>query len=267
MGHERLGVLPKSRKWRQLIDDLGKPGLSSKDTAIIASRTLENVRKRYEKIADDHGVQAALKFLVAFSVYSNKDHPRKALEEIGINIPHEPTPLSVTKAAHIWIEKNQSFPEYARLAQYATGDALMIWYDEQKESKQPDLFIKNGTTTYKIWSKASSGSGFCELSRLFFAKLTERYLKFFLEREATAAISDLNNRDTFQSNLSNHIDSISKHAFESSKITQSFAAGWFNKHAKDKLPTNEALKIFLSYSFEKMREELYREENGEASIS
>ena len=50
-----------------------------------------------------------------------------------------------------------------------------------------------------------------------------------------------------------------KFAFETSRITQSFAAGWFNRYARERAPTKAELEGFLSVAFGKMREELMRE--------
>lgn len=59
--------------------------------------------------------------------------------------------------------------------------------------------------------------------------------------------------------MSRHVDDVSRHAFETAKIMQSFAAGWFNKHAKEGLPTNASMRGFLRLALGKLREELRRE--------
>ena len=94
---------------------------------------------------------------------------------------------------------------------------------------------------------------------MFLSKYTERYLKYFLEREASIALNTVQDRQNFSDNIAEHINAISKHAFETSKITQSFAAGWYNKHAKNNLPTDGEVESFLKLAFGKIREELWRE--------
>jgi hypothetical protein len=110
-----------------------------------------------------------------------------------------------------------------------------------------------------VWKRASNGAGFCELSRLFFAKFTERYLNYFLEREASAALPTIEDRERFREQLRQHVDQISQHAFETAKITQSFAAGWYNRHARQGRPAHREVEQFLSRAFGKIREELLRE--------
>ena len=71
-----------------------------------------------------------------------------------------------------------------------------------------------------------------------------------------ASISD---RDRLATQLREHIDGVSRFAFETSRITQSFAAAWFNNHARDRYPSKDESRGFLSFAFGKMREELKRE--------
>ena len=56
--------------------------------------------------------------------------------------------------------------------------------------------------------------------------------------------------------MTEHSREITNHAFEISKIMQSFAAGWFNKHALDSAPSDASVTDFLKMSFGKVREEL-----------
>jgi hypothetical protein len=46
------------------------------------------------------------------------------------------------------------------------------------------------------------------------------------------------------------------------KLTQSFAAGWYNKYAVNSLPDNKQVEAFLRMSFGKLREEFRREADG-----
>lgn len=99
------------------------------------------------------------------------------------------------------------------------------------------------------------------MARLFFAKFTERYLNYFVEREASAACRTVEQRDLLQAQLREHVDVVSRHAFETAKIAQSFAAGWYNRHAKTAAPTNDEISGFLAIAFGKLREDLRREKS------
>lgn len=259
MGHERVGTLPKTRKWRTLVGqvaDFGVPN-STVTAPDIAGQTIHNVRSRFRNAHNDPGINAAFEFLIILAVAARSEDPWETLLESGIEVPDEPTALSFAKAASIWISGNQDSLEYGKIARGAASDAIASWHYENRTS-QENLF-EFTDSSFEVWRMASNGAGFCELARLFFASFTERYLGYFLEREASAALSNIDDRDLLGKQLEDHIDDISQHAFETAKITQSFAAGWFNSNAKETVPDREAIGGFLWLAFGKIREELLRE--------
>ena len=251
MGHIRTGVLPKTQQWQDIVQQIAERHVSEAEVADIARRTIQNVRSQFRHIMRDNGVFGAFQFLVNLAVASREENPQTWLLNIGIELPDDPTPLSFAKAVSAWIEPQRESFEYSEIAQRAAGDAISSWYRENQPTTR-SLFeaLEN---PFEVWRKAGDGAGFCELSRLFFANFTQRYLAYFLDREASAALGD------FSQQLETHVDTISLHAFETAQITQSFAAGWFNTHAKEGVPSETKIEEFLSFAFGKMRAELQRE--------
>jgi hypothetical protein len=236
-------------------------GTDSVDVSDIAGQTLRNVRGRYRNIHRDEGVAAAFEFLVLLAVAARSDDPQGKLRSFGIDVPDRPTALSFTKAGHAWMAESQSSLEYGKIARGAYSDVIASWHRKHRTA-QERLFepIDN---SFEVWRTASNGAGFCELARLFFASFTERYLKYFLEREASAVTTSIEERDRLGEELEDHVDDISQHAFETARIAQSFAAGWFNNYARENAPYRQAIKRFLWVAFGKMREELLREDPKE----
>lgn len=115
------------------------------------------------------------------------------------------------------------------------------------------------TESSNLWKKIGTGAAFCELSRSFFATFTDKYLKYYLEREAAHSIDDYTAIVVFSNHLSEQTQTISHHAFDTAKLTQSFAAGWYNNHSKDRLPSEKEISGFLNIAFGKLREEFRRE--------
>ena len=60
MGHERLGVLPKTTPWSNIIDQM-ETLYESGDCSVadIAQEVLKNVRNRYEKLGEDVAIRTA----------------------------------------------------------------------------------------------------------------------------------------------------------------------------------------------------------------
>lgn len=256
MGHERVGVLPQTKVWRDVIDGIATAIDPEIGTQELARATLENVRNQFRRIHQDSGVAAAFRFLLELSRSSLPSASDRGPNTPEIDLTTNPSILRIVMSLRAWVDDHRASMEYAELAKKAAADVITGWSNQQSE--QPSLF-SGAIDSQEIWRRASNGSGFCEVSRLFFARFTERYLNYFLDRAASAVLSGASERDQLAENLHEHLDDISKYAFETARITQSFAAGWFNLHALDRTPSNEDLTSFLSIAFGKIRDELSRE--------
>ena len=255
MGHERAGVLPQSKQWREVVAQLGSVVESDDVLVDVAAKTLDNVRGRFERIHRDPGVQAAFGFLLGLST----SHLRTQVAGKAsppLQLSDNPSPLRLAAILDGWVQSYSRSLEYAEIAKRAAADAIAHW--TRAQARQRDLFDPD-IDAERVWRSASTGAAFCEISRVFFGKFVERYLKYFLEREASAQLPTIQERERFSQRLEEKIDALSHHAFETSEITQSFAAGWFNKHATAKKPSDEEIAGFLAFAFGKLRQELQRE--------
>jgi len=257
MGHERIGFLPRTKKWRDVVDDIARYSRGSIDATSLGNAVLNNVRHRFNFIAEDTGVHTAFYSLVVLAYAGKGDVTAGQLTKNALPLAKNPTEFQIVRGVANWIDKNVDSKEYAELAKSAVIDAIILW-QRSHSTGQVDAFSGSETVS-DVWRKASNGAGFTELSRLFFSKFTERYIAYFLEREAGAQVTNWGDVVNLRSDLADRIDSISRYAFETSKITESFAAGWYNKNTKKRLPNQKQIKGFLSYAFEKISEELRRE--------
>ncbi len=258
MGHERLGALPKSKAWRLIVAEMAGFALGSSEIYSIAKNTLQQVQKQFSNLENDPSVKSAFEFLLQVSYAFQKNDPIAYLTENKILSSEELSALKLARAINNYKKEEVVSKEYQTFARQAAIDAINNWYFSNLDRGQ--TLFSEGIDSEAILRKAADGSGFCEISRLYFSKFTERYLKYFLEREASSVITNLNDRKKFNEELEKHISQISKHAFETSKITQSYAAGWFNKNATEKYPDDDKIKGFLSYAIGKMKGELLQEE-------
>jgi hypothetical protein len=261
MGHERIGYLPKTKRWRDIVNNIGNFSSTNDNINNISIQTIKNVRNRFEYIKQDSGVIAAFKYLIILSNSGKLKDPSQFFEDNDIIINKDYDLIDLANSISSYISKNKESSEYSTIAIQSLIDTVSKWY--QNHAVQKLIYFDSSDSSNEIWKKASSGNGFCELSRLFFAKFTERYMKYFLEREAAYKIDNLFDRTLFNNKLNQHVDDITKHAFETSKITQSFAAGWYNKNCSSDLPSDESIKGFISFSFQKINSELLREESSE----
>lgn len=258
MGHERVGRLPKTKKWQRIVGQIANSAQAGFDVSDIAKQTVFNVRQRFRNLQQDDATRTAFTFLVELAVHANNP---EALHGFIYSYPHgqgKISPLRVARALQEQTSHCGGKPEYVAIAEGAAADAIALWYETNRPVQ--DSLFKSFESAPNVWHKASSGSGFCELSRLFFSKVVERYLGYFLYREAAQALSSVEASGRFRESIESYVADISRHAFETSKITQSYAAGWFNKYAVDRIPTDPEIDSFISYAFGKLQDELMREE-------
>lgn len=251
MGHERSGTLPPSKQWQSVVSLVAAIQEEGR-VSDVAKATMDNVQKRFVRIHGDEGVIAAFRFLIALSRSSTSDQSERPYVDLSSN----PSPLRISMGLSRWIKAHIESFEYADIAQKAAADAIGKWTRQQQH--QQTMFPEHSDAS-EVWRKAGDGRGFCQVARIFFAKFTERYLNYFLEREASAVLGNPETRDRFSDLLGEHIDAASDHAFETARITQSFAAGWYNNHARKGMPSDQETERFLAIAFGKIREELARE--------
>lgn len=255
MGHERVGNLPNSKRWRAIVDTIADfSSVYRSDASQLADNTLRNVSDRFRRLHKDGGVQAAFGYLLSLSTSSLPQgsgvaSPNTTLED-------NPSPARIAKNLNEWVNLHAMSREYAEVACRAAADTIAQW--TRTHSKQQQLF-DDSSLAKAVWAQTATGRGFCEVARLFFSHFTERYLRYFLEREASAQLPSVEARKRFNESLHRHVDDVSKHAFETSKITQSFAAGWFNNHALVSRPADRDIEGFLAIAFGKLHEEFERE--------
>lgn len=252
MGHERVGQLPRTTRWRELVARTGV-AQSRGDVERIASGTIDAVRGRLIALGRERGTSAAFGFLVELAC---------ANREVGRTSPDlraNPSAMQLVSALKEHVDANADSREYAELATRAAATTILQWTHEHEH--RLDLF-EGPASAQQVWSRANSGAGFSELTRTFLGELIGRYLKYFLEREVSERSSGVAQRAQFVWQLREHVDAIAKHSFETSRIAQSFAAGWYNKHAKDGTPSAQSQRAFLKYALAKLRNELARERDA-----
>ena len=206
MGHERVGLLPKTKRWTHLVSQIGAVYTSDASVASVAAQTLQNVRTRYETLFRDDAVKAAFTFLVAFSRACRSSDPRTELQQSEIRMPDQPTLLSIVRAVRERVPPHEANSEYGQLALAAAADAIGQWHKQHATSQLP--LLEASPDFYDSWRDLGCGAGFCELARLYFGKLTERYLHYFLDRSASAISPNIEQRERFQKQIQAHIDDV-----------------------------------------------------------
>jgi hypothetical protein len=257
MGHVRSGFLPQTKQWNAIVKKLSLFGGDVNVVSHIANDTLAAIKKTYAAMPFDESVQKSISFLATLAFSAKQTDQIAYLKANGYTVDDKLSLFSLISSAQRLIKTEIGSLEINKIAKDSAMQAI-ITYHESHQDNQLTLW---GESKSPLQS-AGSGAAFCEMARSFFAAFTDRQIKYYVERAAASAINDYSELNKFSAALSAQANTIADHAFETSKIMQSFAAGWFNKHAKSAPPSEAAVTIFLRISFDKMREEFRREADG-----
>lgn len=259
MGHMRIGFLPRSKQWNAIVEQLSLFGGDPTDVHQIAEATLSAIQNNYKKLPDDESVIKAVKFLATLSYSANQAEQGAFLNQNGYSVDNGMTLFSILSSVQQYISTQTGSLEVNKMARDAVMKAVMTYHDAHK-SNQITLF---GDIAENTWRSAGTGAAFCEMARTFVAEFTDRQLRYCIEREAPRVINDFGLLKSFSETLSSQSTAISNHALDTSKLMQSWAAGWYSNNSVSALPKDGQVRQFVDFSFRKMREEFRREVDGQ----
>lgn len=256
MGHERIGFLPRTKQWKLLTEQLSAYDGTSHSAIVIADQALNAIKQTYEKMPYDESVIKAIQFLATLARSASEQDQLSYLQSNGYSVSSELSLYSILVNVNALITTETGSLETNKIVRDSVMEAIIEYDHSKKQYEQLTWFSKeNGS----IWGEIGNGASFCEITRSFFAAFTCRQLKYYIERAAASTIDDYSKLNSFIRNMEAHSSAIADHSFETSKLVQSFAAGWYNNHAKESIPSENEIIGFLQLSFSKLREEFRRE--------
>src|SRR5438874_3371988 len=95
MGHLRLGTLPTSKNWRDLMSLIPQP---TSTPSQIAAATIEAAKGGVKRAANDNGVIETFWLLTQIPLAARQENFAAALRGLGLRVPEAPTPFDVLAA-------------------------------------------------------------------------------------------------------------------------------------------------------------------------
>lgn len=254
MGHIRLGTLPRSKKWREVV------GLIDSDASIdeIAEAAAKASELDLSRASKDPRFQFISSLLVRLPLLARAPGFEDALADLGVGENALSSVTGFLAGLELAIDR-QSFQtgsssDAGELAKTALLETLSV----QVRDQLPSLFEPTSKEIRAALGSFASGGQFADLARDFFARLTYRSLDYYLSRE----LANHTGQDKRFTNDAQRIafqQVLAQHTFEASRIVQEFAGGWYGKTVWQKQSLDqEAIDRFTQYAFKKMRTELGR---------
>jgi hypothetical protein len=263
LGHTRLGPLPKSRSWSQVVETLTGSRLkglfvpsSASRVNLVAAQTLKAARTTLSKASNDAGVRYTFYLLTQLALASRNPDWRVALSEHKIALSDDSSVFDLTAEVQGAIDRYVSgtavgATDLSEMAQQAAGEALTSLLAPQT----PNLFGEADSGDLKNAVRAlSTQKGFGLLGQQFFARFVARFLNFHLSR-ATAAglgaprLQNLGHIGEFNEALSTHCE-------QSARIVRDFCGDWYSKTEYEQGIDLANSSRFLAVAVKKLRSEL-----------
>ncbi len=252
MGHVRLGVLPKSRKWNQVVDEL-RLGAEIDAVATSAADAAETALQRASK---DPAFLHAFWLLTQIPLAARGPNFVDDLRLLGVQVPDQPGLMDVVAAISGAVDRyareQGGRTDLGEMAQMAAIESLTALVGQDL----PSLFEPGPGEVQRAIGRFAGGDRFSALAREFFARLTQRSLDYYLSRELSKHIG-AGERFRDDAARSQFDDALDRHCREASRIVEALAGGWYGKNVYqgDGL-TPDAVRRFAPVAFKKIRAEL-----------
>jgi len=269
LGHTRLGPLPKSRSWNQVVETLTGSRLreypvssSASRVNIIAAQTLKAARNNLAKASDDAGVRYTFHLLTQLALASRHPDWRTVLNEYGIALSDQSSIFDLTAEVQGAIDRYVGgtavgSTDLSEMAQQAVGEALTSLL----AAKTPSLFEDaDSKDLKKALRTLSTKKGFGQLGQRFFGRFIARFLNFHLSR-ATAAGLGAPRLQTL-GHIGEFNEALTTHCEESARIVRDFCGDWYSKTEYEQGIDLANSSRFLAVAVKKLQSELQHQGSG-----
>jgi hypothetical protein len=260
MGHVRLGVLPRSKKWRRVVEDLQLGA----DVGAVATAVAEAAETSLQNASTDPAFLQSFWLLTQLPLAARSNQFTQDLRNLGFQVDDRPVLMDIVAAFSEAVDRHArelgGRTDLGEMAQMAAVESITALVG----SSLPSLFEPTPDEVQHAIGRFAGGDRFSTLAREFFARLTQRILNYYLSRE-------LNNHTGPARRFKDDTErrefdvSLDRHCREASRIIEAFAGGWYGKnlYGREGL-TPDAVRRFAPVAFKKLREELRKRRDADA---
>jgi hypothetical protein len=258
MGHQRLGSLPTSKKWRHVVE-LISGGAEVGEVAAAASAAAEVSMK---VAAGDPAVRAAFFLLTQVPLAARKEHFVPELRALGLKLSDRPSLVEIVSALADAVDRQARLKagrtDLGEIAQLAAAESLNAIAGREL----PRLFGTPPESVRNVLAGLATVKQFSVLARDFFARLTRRHLDYYLSRELSKHVG-INSRFQTIREHKQFEEALDVHCRETSRIIKEFSGEWFSKQNYEGGIDHVKAGGFVHVAFDKIRKELRRRRDAD----
>ena len=259
MGHIRLGTLPRTRQWIQVLDLIG----GGAGTPVVAAATMAASERGLISAAKDPGLVYTVWLLTQVPLAARSKDFVARLRKLGLAVTDSPSLMEVvgafSGAVDAQLRRTGGRTDLGEMAQMAASEALAALGTPANAS----LFETTASDVQQTIKSFSTSKQFSTLAREFFTRLSRKYLTYFLSRE----LSNYVGGDGRFTNIDRHAEfnqGLDLYCRQASRIIEEFSGGWFSKGNFEGRITQAQAAAFVHIALKKLRAELAKgEPDGE----
>lgn len=262
MGHTRLGTIPKTRKWKQLVAlmagerglQVGPKGTLAGAVEDVAARALALTETGLDSAIDDKGLQYTFYLLTQLVLAAREVDWQSRLQVFGVHIADDASTFELTmelqSAIDDYLLRHSRPTDISEIAQQAIGEAVSTLAGPRSVT----LFGQGAEELQHAVRAFSTKQGFAELGQEFFSSFMTRFLNFYLSR-ATAAQAG---GEMLQQvgDISEFNSALSKHCRQTARIVHDYCGEWYSKTEFTQGISLDNTSRFMAIAVKKLQSEL-----------
>lgn len=261
MGHTRLGTIPKSRKWIEVVQTLSdidadqeQVAAASESVDFLAGRTLSAAQEYLKSATSDLGLRFTFYLLARVALASRQSDFIGQLSDLGIRLGPDDTLIDLTSefqgAVDTYLRAHRHSSDISELAQQAAGESLTFLVGPRSST----LFGSGATELQQAVRALSTKKGFSVLGQKFFGTFMARFINFYLSRVTAAQLgtSSLPQVDE----ISRFNRALQLHCEQSARIVRDFSGQWLSKTEYQEGINLANTSGFLAVALRKLQAEL-----------
>lgn len=221
MGHVRLGTLPMTRRWKDVIQLIAEGAGVSK----IADATMTAADKALERLGSDPGFAHAAWLLTQLGLAAKQVDQKAFLEKAGIRLPAHASLADVAVALGHAVDQSAARTSDIGLIAKESLIAAVV----ERLHEKAGLFEASSEIIHAELGALGKDKAFGELSRAFFAQVTNRSIGYFLDRTLPLQMGPDQKFKTRAEVMQFRV-AMEKHCHETAEIVENYASGWFSKN-------------------------------------
>jgi hypothetical protein len=267
LGHQRLGDIPKTQKWQDVVAKVGGGGLGGGGAAIlpdaigeIASATLHAAESGLLKAIDDPGLRYTFYLLTQIVLAARQPQWQAELKRIGIHLSNDSSLFDLTSEVQTAIDDHLSTrggqTDFGEIAQQAAGEAIA----KLAGPNAVTLFGAGSDELQDAMRELSTKAGFSHLGQRFFGGFMARFLNFYLSRITATQLAGPGIQQS--RDLTTFNEALNTHCHQSARIVHDFCGEWYSKTEFQRGIDPSNTSGFMAVALKKLKDELQRQREG-----